>query len=125
MTDSRYRPIDDSEILSLIESGEIAVDLDTAQIFKGSRELVPRLVGCESSGYRYLVEIYWDGGRRGIVRARLVYMAGSRKVIDPGVEIHHLDSDSHNDIWSNLIALSVPDHKKLHAFYSSEEEVPF
>lgn len=116
--------IDDASLLDLLLSGDLYVDLETAEVWKNGKLLVPSLVGTENkNGTRYRLEICHENGKRTITRARLVYLAGSLTPIPEGFEIHHIDKDRYNDCWDNLIAVSHLDHLKLHQVGVSD--VPF
>lgn len=117
--------IRDTTILELLRLGHLEVDLVTAEVsFLGER-IKPGHTG--SYKKRPRIEFKYRGQRRTILRSRLVYLAGTRRLIPITHEIHHLDEDNTNDAFANLICLSVDDHVKLHAhpFSSQEEDIPF
>ena len=65
------------------------------------------------------------GKRRTIVRSKLVWLAGSRRELPGGFEVHHLDEDRYNDAWENLVACSGPDHDKFHANKGHADAIEF
>lgn len=103
--------------------GELHVDLDTAKVTKSGKQLRVRY-NTGRQGSRAAVEICHDTGKRTIHLHRLVYLAGTQALIPDGFEVHHVDEDHLNNAFSNLVAVSEDDHKKLHGTYS-ESEVPF
>lgn len=112
------------EVMDLIQSGVIEVNLLTAEVTKNGRVLKPTIVGRnDKNGTRYRIEICHNGGKRTILRNRLVYMAELGRVIPDDLFIHHVNEDRYDDRAANLIGLSEHDHKKLHA--AGVEETPF
>jgi len=119
--------IPDSEILALIVSGDLVVGLDnpeTIQLF--GREVKGYFIGAYARNperRRFAFGFQIKGRRRTIVRSKLVYIAGSLRLLPDEFEVHHLDEDRHNDDYQNLIAVHGDDHKKIHAFgaYDSTE----
>lgn len=111
-------PIPDERLLGLIESGDIVVGLDnpeTISVFGRSNRAY--LIGgggkrnAPDSHKRWAFGFKIQGRRRTIVRAKLVYLAGSRRPIPNDFDIHHLDEDPYNDDYENLISLHKDDHK--------------
>lgn len=116
--------ITDERIIELIDEGLIEVDLDTAEVVVRGVALKPQLIGGDRrqpEHKRWTYGLRFDGQRRTIVRSKLVYLAGARIPIPQGFEIHHLDEDKNNDGWSNLIMVTMADHRKIH----NQEEIPF
>ena len=74
---------------------------------------------------RYAFGLRIDGKRRTIVRSKLVWIAGSRRLVPPGFEIHHLDQNRYNDDWENLVALSPEDHNKFHGMSGHADALEF
>jgi hypothetical protein len=102
------------------------VNLETAEVYRLDKQLKPTLVGTEGkNGTRYRHEIYYDGHKRTIVRAKLVYLAGSLQALIKGHVIHHLDEDRYNDVWGNLVSVSNVDHDKMHYTTEILGDTPF
>lgn len=102
--------------------------LETAKLFRGSQEITPTVVGNQQvNGTRFRFEICHEGHKRTIQRSKLVWMVGSRRLVPPDHEIHHLDEDRYNDVWRNLICLHKDDHLKIHAWLESlnSQSTPF
>lgn len=116
--------VSDDEIISMIESGEIVVDLSNGNVTRNGKPKAATVVGDDSkNGTRYRYEFWIGSRRRTILRSKLVYMAGTGKPVPEGFEIHHLDEDRYNDAFFNLIAVSTEDHLKIHR--QAAEAVPF
>ncbi len=121
----RMIKIKDEDLLAWIKSGDIVVDLQTAQVHHRGVLRAATIIGRDGhNGTRYRYEFRCWGIRRTIVRSRLVYMAGTRKLIPWGFEIHHLDGDRYNDCFENLIMVTKDDHLKIHA-RERDAGVPF
>ena len=122
--------IPDVEILAWLLSGDLIVDLDnptTIEIF--GRTVKGYEIGGgrgrpEGSHTRFAFGLRHKGRRRTIVRGKLVYMAGARRVVPAGFEVAHRDDDRYNDAFENLIMLTEEDHKKFDGKFS-KDEVPF
>ena len=127
----KSKRIADEEIIKLIQNCTIEVDLVTAEVRMRGTILKPYEIGAEESNRnhtRFAFGLRVNGRRRTIVRAKLVYLAGSLRPIPEGFEIHHMDEDRFNDAYANLIALSKEDHLKLHRWLEGRaevEDVPF
>ena len=120
----KIQTISDKTLLDFLHTGDLEVDPVTAEVFWRGNLKKPTIVGTEGkNGTRKRIEIHYQGFRRSIVLARLVYMAGTRKVIPRGYEIHHVDFDRYNDSFDNLIALTVQDHLKIHNI--NTDDTPF
>ena len=123
------KTIPDEEILELLNSKILTVNLETTEVKYKGRKKPPFATPQSNTTNRYKIHLYLGNSRRPNYRrrtislARLVYLAGTLKIIPDGHEIHHLDEDSQNDRFSNLICLSKEDHDKLHAY--EEEQIPF
>lgn len=117
----RRKTLSDMTLLTLLNDGEIQVDLYSCDVWKSGRLLKPTIVGRDGKNCtRYRIEICHFGCKRSIVRSRLVYMAGARILIPKGFEIHHRDEDRYNDSFANLIMLTTQDHLKLHTVEAGE-----
>jgi hypothetical protein len=101
--------ITDNDILKMIKSGEIKVDLETGDVRRNGR----LLKGCNGRGRcedRLGYHISVNGNRRMIVAGKLVWMAGARRILPEGFVVHHIDEDIYNNTWMNLIAVLDQDH---------------
>ena len=121
--------ISDEQILTMIEAGEIVVPLENPlQITVRGRAIKAYAIGKHAGNpqrTRYAFGLRIDGKRRTIVRSKLVWIAGSRRLVPPGFEIHHLDQDRYNDDWENLVALSPEDHDKFHGMSGHADALEF
>lgn len=70
------------------------------------------------------VRLYYNHKRKAIRVSRLVWMIHTKRTIPKGFEIHHVDEDSDNDRWENLMCLHHLDHRKVHQL-PDLDEVPF
>ena len=130
---SKPKHVSDEELIRLLDEGIIKVDLETTELWVNGNKIAPYLNGADNRGgqedhKRWSFGLRIDGRRRTITRSKMVYLAGSRKLIPLGNEIHHKDEDNENDKWSNLISVSFEDHKKFHyedQDTESDGEVPF
>jgi hypothetical protein len=54
-------------------------------------------------------------------------MIGNKRSVPKGFHVHHRDTDTTNNRFENLIAMSEVDHKKLHgrSLLAVEDDVPF
>ena len=118
---AKLKNITDAEILDFLHTGLLTVDVTTGEVWWGGEPRAVTRAG--SHGFRNRVEIRYEGHKRTIYLNKLVYMAATRKPIPVGYQIHHIDEDNTNDVWSNLICVSIQDHLKLHS--KETEEVPF
>ena len=97
----------------------VNADVDP-QLIKNGRLLVPELVRqrgrfrIADSVARYAWRIHWQGSRRRIVRAKLVYMAVHGVILPPDWQVHHKDENRLNDAIGNLEAKHIDDHKGVH-----------
>lgn len=110
----------DAEVLKVLRKGLYEVCPKTAEVRRGGRPLTPYL---DDDG-RYWIRMYWDGKRRTIARAKLVWMSQTGNRVPPGFQVHHDDLDTRNDAWPNLICLHALDHCKQHA-EAMQETLPF
>ena len=121
--------ISDEQILAMIETGEIVVPLEKPlQITVRGRTVKAYAIGQYAGNpqrTRYAFGLRIDGKRRTIVRSKLVWIAGSRRLVPSGFEIHHLDQDRYNDDWENLVALSPEDHDKFHGMTGHADALEF
>lgn len=123
--------IPDAEILEMLETGLIKVDLNTGVVAKGDKVLQPTIVGTDGkNGTRKRIEICNKGRKRSILLAKLIYMAGNKMIVPTGFEVHHIDKDRYGDRFSNLIMLTHSDHRKMHSVQPDElpdlpDGVPF
>lgn len=112
------------QILKLLKAGVYFVDEDPCKEPGGQPILVraSREVGkwFYEDG-RAWVRLYWQGRRKMILFARLVWMSRTLCVVPKDFEIHHDDLDRRNDRWDNLICLHKLDHRKVH----EHEDLPF
>ena len=107
----------------MLHAGFIEVDLDTSEVWIDGKLQNPTIMGNDKvNGTRHRIEIWYGGRRRTIVLSRLIYLAATRQPIPQQHEIHHIDGNRKNDVWSNLICLSIADHQKMH---NNSADVPF
>lgn len=113
----KKRPsIPDADLLEMLETGLLQVDLNTGVVTKEGRILKPTIVGTDGkNGTRKRIEICNRGRKRSIVLAKLIYMAGNKMIVPTGFEVHHIDEDRYGDRFSNLIMLTHSDHRKMHS----------
>ena len=113
-------PITDAEILQWILDGSLVVGLDNpTTILNRGRSSKCYLIGNDSSRSsgahrRWAFGLFRNGRRRTIVRSKLVYLAGTKKLIPENYQIHHIDENRLNDAFDNLKALHKDDHAALH-----------
>ena len=117
------KPFTDEILLQFLCDGSLKVPtLDNPEIILNQGK---EITCCKHSGRdysRYSFRIRRKGfKRRRVCRNKLVWMAGAKKVLPEGFEIHHVDEDPTNDCWSNLVAVFAFDHSKFHI----NEEPPF
>lgn len=103
----------DKDVLRLLREGEYRVDPSTGTLY-GPRGFAIAPWSDPNEGGRMLVRVYYQGRRRGISLAKLVWMSVAKRVVPNGFEIHHRDEDLSNNTWDNLYCLFTKDHKKLH-----------
>jgi len=107
------------DILKLLRDGVYSVNIDTGTVYgRNGKELKPLPL----DEYYYAVRLYDKPACKSIAIQRLVWMAGTMNVIPNNFEIHHLDCDSTNNVFSNLLCVHKIDHKKLH---TDSEDIPF
>jgi hypothetical protein len=99
-------------ILMLLRRGIYRVDTDTGLVYGQKGELIT-LVPSGPEGYLF-VRLYWASKRKAIAVHRLVWMARTGRPIPPGFEVHHRDTDTQRNAFSNLLCLHELDHRKLH-----------
>jgi hypothetical protein len=51
---------------------------------------------------------------RTLPKSHVIWIAGNRKPIPRGFEVHHDNENRRDDSFDNLFLLSTADHKKLH-----------
>lgn len=96
------------------------------KVYKGDREIVARRntrKRCSYDGYDR-VDLYHEGKKRSIHVSQVVWIDQHNRPIPEGFEIHHLDKDPDNNAPENLVAVSDPDHRKLHKRQPAED-IPF
>ena len=121
MSDRRYTTrLTDEQIVELFTNHIFHVDIDLAIVTNlvTGNQMTPYIGNTE--GHRF-VRIYYNQSRRTTALHRLVWMFATLTPIPTGWEIHHRDSDTSHNAFSNLLCLHQLDHRKLHA----ETELPF
>lgn len=115
--------IAEADILDAVQAGRFVVDVEAGEVITAAgRQLV---VFSNRTDCRRFVRLHFDGRRRGIAVARLVWMARTGQLIPDGWEVHHRDENPGNDAWGNLICLHPDDHRKLHGQAADDEPIPF
>lgn len=86
-----YAPLTDANILVLILSGEIVVDVENGLAWREDKGLLRRTkLKARSCHRNYLhVYIYWKGKRKSIALHKLVWMAANRQLVPDGYHIDH------------------------------------
>lgn len=122
--DQYNEPLSDLAILGLLHEGRYRVDLEAGVVL--SRHGKPLCVtrSGRTENYWY-VRLYRVPHVIHAPVARVVWLAGNDYPLPDGFEIHHLDEDPSNNAFSNLVALSERDHRKMHAAAAELDEVPF
>lgn len=98
----RYRPGSDEMILDRIKADTLRVDTETGAVSswrKGRWNRIAQEV--DRNGYAS-VRIYCRGRRRRIAVNRIVWMAEHRELIPEGFDVHHQDTERHNNNGRNL-----------------------
>ncbi len=117
--------ISDEELVGWIINGDLTVPLDNPTeitLFGRSNKVYENGTGgFNSSGSRFSFGFENKKRRRTIVRAKLVWMAGAKRIVPDGFQIHHDDLDRYNDEYGNLLCLFSDDHEKVHSRISSVE----
>lgn len=122
---SYHKRLRDRDIIKLLKSGRLRVDLDTAVVYGAKGR--PLCIHPTEAG-RAQVKIWSTPFCAWILRYRLVWIAGTLSPIPKGFEIHHRDEDFTNDCFENLICLHKIDHRKIHGKGLIEEDlsdIPF
>ena len=125
MPPNRYSDtLSDLAVLALFHKGRYRVDLEAGQVL--SRHGKPLHVTRSGRTGNYLfVRLYCVPGVIHVPVARVVWLAGNDCPLPHGFEVHHLDGDPRNNGFSNLVALSERDHRKMHAAVAELEEIRF
>ena len=95
--------VSDERLLELIERGDIELTLDSPEFVTVFRRRVKayRIGRDQQHDYalreRYAFSMRIECKRRTIVRAKLVWMVGARRVVPEGFEVHHLNGDRLDD----------------------------
>jgi hypothetical protein len=124
------------EVLQLLKEGVYYLDETgdgPARLLRGGREVTKVYLdngNGRGGGGRAWVRLYWNGRRKQIMFAKLVWMAHTRRVVPTGFEIHHRDLDRRNDRWGNLVCVHELDHRKFHGQGAElplpdTEDIPF
>lgn len=109
----KYKKLSDDDILSLILTGSIVVDVETGAVSKPDRRRGgTQFLPTEECDNKYLhVRIYHNGGRRSIVVHKLVWMTKNSNTVPAGHELDHDDTNRQNNHWSNLILKDAVQHR--------------
>jgi len=99
----------DNYILRCIDDGKISVDCEKGEIFphhsgKNFKQMV------NLAGYHYL-DFKFYGERWSVLVHRIVYLA-KYGGIPEGYEVDHIDRNTHNNIISNLRAVTIKENMK-------------
>jgi hypothetical protein len=118
----RYlQTLEDAEVMTLLEKGHFKVDLESGSVSTPSGKL---LVPFPDAWDHLFIRLHFEGKRKGISVAKLVWMAGTKTEIPHKWEVHHRDENPRNNAFSNLICLHPIDHRKMHTA-NIEEPIPF
>lgn len=125
MPHSHYtETLSDKDILTLLKHGVYRVDLERGEVFnEHGKELQYRR--CGKSQEYLCVRLYSAPKMREIGVARLVWMAGTKRRIPKGFEVHHRNGDTEDNSFLNLFCLYCVDHRKLDGRGLKAEYVPF
>ena len=105
--------ISEAKILELINSGVYTVCPKTAEV-RSRGKIVRPFPQRVHGGIHWRLTVFGFGGNKKIFRARLVWIAKTRRLIPPGFVVHHANEDSQDDSWENLVCVYREDHLKLH-----------
>jgi hypothetical protein len=111
---SRKKKLSDHDILELVKNGRYRVDLDEGIIYSGTTHKPLYIRDGGRNGTYPRVWVWYKQSRRNVSVARMVWLAGSRRAVPEGFEIHHRDKDATHNWWDNLFCLFELDHRKLH-----------
>lgn len=112
--------ITDEDIVLMFKYGRLKVCRARSRnpvILSFGKPLKPSLVEGRSNP-RWRHEICWNGKKRTIVRAKLVWL-GVKGLIPDEHELHHADEDRLNDSIDNLDLLNGDSHSEHH--YGSDD----
>ena len=117
------------DLVTLIKSGLLVVDLETTKVVFLDLEIIPQIVYKTDTEHIYKhswyrIELEMKGAKRNIMRSRLVYMAGTGANLSQSYEIWHLDMNPLNDTFSNLIAIHRDDHDKFRGWLKDKGLLP-
>jgi len=111
--------LSDEKIIEILDAGIYVLNEQTNELFRSRKngEQVPikfekRTV--KSGSCRYRAELCYCNVRRKIEFHRLVWLKYTKTPIPKNFEIHHLDGNSNNNNWNNLVCVHKLDHKKFH-----------
>lgn len=94
------------------------------EIYKGKRILTQRVLRRNRMSDGDLrVDIYHLGMRRSCLVSHIMWTVTSNRLIPQDFQIHHIDEDTHNNNFENLMIVYKSDHPKLHKV--KIDDVPF
>lgn len=115
MTRKGIRKVDtllSEDVLRLLRTDELLVDTRNGKTYKRQRDgSVRELNPSPDRSGRMFFRIYSDGKRRGIARARLVYIAKTLEGVPPGMDVDHIDGDNQHDDFVNLQLLTPAENR--------------
>lgn len=116
-----YTKLTDNDILRLLREQVYTVDLHKGVVYgQMGRPLAITMGGRQND--RPYVKLYQGRKHRTILVSRLVWMAGARRPIPPGFQVHHRNQKRRDNRWGNLLCVHKLDHDKLHAAPQPDEE---
>lgn len=85
--------------------------------------LMPLSTFEDKTGYRRVkVSIHGDGTLRNRYVHVIVFEAFSGRTVSGGYQIHHIDRNTHNNSYDNLLMLDIATHRALHQLSPKEQE---
>lgn len=121
------RGLTDDDVLSLIESGELRVICNLAQVWRYGRQLQvierEHPEGPQRGSYRF-VNVCHSGKKKKVSLHRIIWMAAHGRTVLDGFDIDHIESQA-DDTIGNLRLLPSSVNRSLGQAKATQAEVPF